>query len=84
MTAASSLARRTINGGTYNPLSRPLYVYVSIDALERPEVRAFIEFYLENAAILAASVGYVGLPQEMYDEALALVANSVARGQVSS
>lgn len=76
-------SEETINAGSYNPLSRPLYIYVSIDALGRPEVRAFINFFLENAASLAASVGYVGLPQEMYDEALALVASSGARSQVS-
>ena len=66
----------TINDGSYTPLSRPLFVYVSVPALEREEVRTFIEFYLRNAADLAASVGYVGLPQSMYDEGLALVANA--------
>ena len=76
-------SEETINSGTYNPLSRPLYIYVNIDALDRPEVHAFIDFYLKNAADLADSVGYVGLPQEMYDEAMALVANSVAKRQVS-
>ena len=65
----------TINNGTYSPLSRPLFIYVSIAALERPEVRAFVDFYLENGESLASSVGYVGLPQEMYNESLDLVAN---------
>ena len=73
----------TINDGTYSPLSRPLYVYVNGDALAREEVRAFVDFYLRNAAWLAASVGYVGLPQEMYDEALALVAKSAEQAKVS-
>ena len=66
----------TINDGSYSPLSRPLFIYVSVDALEREEVRAFVEFYLRNAADLAASVGYVGLPQQMYDDGLTLVANA--------
>ena len=66
----------TINDGSYTPLSRPLFVYVSVPALEREEVRTFIDFYLRNAADLAASVGYVGLPQSMYDEGLAQVANA--------
>ena len=70
----------TINDGSYSPLSRPLYVYVSVAALERAEVRAFIDFYLGNAAELAASVGYVGLPQQLYDDGLALVENSVVNG----
>ena len=67
----------TINDGSYSPLSRPLFIYVNIDALERPEVKAFVEFYMQNGASLASSVGYVGLPQSMYNEALALVANPV-------
>ena len=72
----------TINDGSYSPLSRPLFIYVSVAALEREEVRAFIDFYLRNAANLAASVGYVGLPQHMYDEGLALVANAATNGMV--
>ena len=70
----------TINDGSYSPLSRPLFIYVSVDALEREEVRAFVEFYLRNAADLAASVGYVGLPQQMYDDGLTLVANAATNG----
>ena len=71
----------TINDGSYSPLSRPLFIYVNVDALEREEVRAFIDFYLRNAADLAASVGYVGLPQQMYDEALALVVSAATNGR---
>ena len=67
----------TINDGSYTPLSRPLYIYASIESLNRPEVGAFLRYYLENGPQLAASVGYVGLPQAMYDEGLALVANPV-------
>ena len=69
----------SINDGTYSPLSRPLFIYVSVDALSRDEVRAFVDFYLRNAADLATSVGYVGLPQEMYDDGLELVAESASR-----
>ena len=57
----------TINDGSYAPLSRPLYIYVNKASLERPEVPAFIEFYLRNAPALAAEVGYVALPQADYD-----------------
>jgi len=70
----------TINNGSYSPLGRPLYVYVNTASLRREEVKAFIDFFLENAADLAASVGYVGLPQQMYDDALALVAKSAING----
>ncbi len=72
----------TINDGSYSPLSRPLNIYVSVDALAREEVRAFVDFYLRNAADLAASVGYVGLPQQMYDEGLTLVENAATNGTV--
>ncbi len=67
----------TINTGTYSPLSRPLFIYVNIAAIDRPEVRAFLEFYLQNATELATSVGYVGLPQEIYDREFRLIANPV-------
>lgn len=74
-------SEETINNGTYTPLSRPLYIYVNIPSLSRPEVKAFVDYYLTNAAELAASVGYVGLPQHMYNEGLALVANAAKNGK---
>ena len=63
----------TINDGSYAPLSRPMFIYVKKASLERPEVKAFIEFYLENAPALAAEVGYVALPQADYDAGLAQI-----------
>ena len=57
---------RSINDGTYSPLSRPIFVYLNTDSLERPEVRSFIEFYIDNAAGIANEVGYIELPEEMY------------------
>lgn len=70
----------TINDGSYTPLSRPLFIYVSVAALQREEVRAFVDYYLRNAADLAASVGYVGLPQQMYNDGLMLVEKSAMNG----
>ncbi|GFP26456.1 phosphate transport system substrate-binding protein, partial [Candidatus Hakubella thermalkaliphila] len=61
---------QTINDGTYSPLSRPLFIYVSTKALERPEVQEFVRFYLEKAPVLVPEVGYVALPQADYDAAL--------------
>jgi len=56
----------SINNNTYAPLSRPLFIYPDVDkARERPELKAFIDFYLENAVALASEVGYVGLPDEL-------------------
>jgi phosphate transport system substrate-binding protein len=49
----------TVASGEYQPLSRPLFLYVNRAALNRPEVVAFVQFYLENAAELVPAVGYV-------------------------
>ena len=57
---------RSINDGTYSPLSRPIFVYLNTDSLARPEVRSFVEFYIDNAAGIANEVGYIELPEEMY------------------
>lgn len=70
-------SEETINNGTYQPLSRPLFIYVRKDALDRPEVEAFVNFYLENAGTLAAEVGYVALPDRAYELAKERVAKRV-------
>ena len=56
----------SIENGTYAPLSRPLFIYVSADSIERPEVREFVEFYLDNAAELSQEVGYIKLGDAEY------------------
>lgn len=61
----------TVLAGTYQPLARPIFIYVSKKAAERPEIQAFIEFYLKNAAELSAEVGYVPLSAQAYELALA-------------
>jgi phosphate transport system substrate-binding protein len=58
----------TVLQGTYRPLSRPLYIYVRKDSLERPEVRDFVEFYVEVADELAREVGYVPVPDDVTKE----------------
>lgn len=60
----------TIEGGKYKSLSRPLFIYVSKEALQRPEVEAFVRFYLTEGVALILEVGYVPLGDEAYDEAL--------------
>ena len=59
----------TIKTGTYAPLSRPLFIYVR--KTSRPEVKEFVKFYLDNAAELAAEVGYVPLSPAIYKAAAA-------------
>jgi phosphate transport system substrate-binding protein len=61
---APSLA--TVQDGTYQPLSRPLFVYVSTKSLDRPEIASFVKFYLDNAPKLTAEVGYIPLPADAY------------------
>jgi len=59
--------------GTYQPLSRPIFIYVSKQAADEIDaVQQFVEFYLdpENAETLVAEVGYVPLPTEAYELAL--------------
>lgn len=56
----------TIRIGTYQPLSRPIFIYVAHKAAERPEVQRFVEFYISNADKLAREVGYVGLGDNIY------------------
>ena len=61
----------TVEVGSYLPLARPIFIYVRADTLDdRPEVEAFVKFYLEQAPTLVTAVGYVPLPPEAYDWAL--------------
>ena len=62
-----------IADGTYSPLSRPLFIYVSKTSLERPEVQEFVRFYMEHGAELTAEVGYVPLSAQEYQDNLELV-----------
>jgi phosphate transport system substrate-binding protein len=55
--------------GTYQPLSRPIFIYVNANSLAKPEVKEFTQFYLENAAKLAEEVKYVPLPAHAYKTA---------------
>ena len=69
---APSLA--AIADGSYAPLSRPLFIYVNKDrSQQRAELRAFVEFYMENAAQLTAEIGYVPLSPEDYQNNLAVL-----------
>jgi len=61
----------TIKDGSYKPLSRPLYIYVNKGSLQKPEVKEFVKFYLENAPELVSSVYYVPLTDDKYQQALA-------------
>jgi phosphate transport system substrate-binding protein len=52
--------------GSYQPLSRPIFIYVSVKSLAKPEVREFTEYYMKNSAKIAKEVKYVPLPDKAY------------------
>jgi phosphate transport system substrate-binding protein len=56
----------TVSNGTYSPLSRPLFIYVNSTSVKSPEVIAFVNYYIDNAAVLSEDVGYIPLPDELY------------------
>jgi phosphate transport system substrate-binding protein len=60
----------TVDDGTYQPLARPIFIYVSIEAAERPEVQEFVQFYLNptNAESLVFEVGYIPLSTDLYEQ----------------
>ncbi|MBE7437642.1 MAG: PstS family phosphate ABC transporter substrate-binding protein [Spirochaetales bacterium] len=56
----------TVKDGSYAPLSRPVFIYVNQKAKARPEVDAFVKFYLDNVGKLAGDTGYFPLESERY------------------
>ena len=61
-----SPSAETVRNGTYQPLSRPLFIYVAKKAAERPEVQKFVDAYF-GASALIREVGYVELTPQIYD-----------------
>jgi phosphate transport system substrate-binding protein len=56
----------TINDNSYAPLSRPLFIYPDVGkAKTRPELKAFVDYYLQNTPTLSAEVGYVAMPTDL-------------------
>jgi len=60
--------RVAIEQGLYAPLTRPLFLYINQQSLNRVEVRQFLKFYIETVPELAANVGFVRLPEEIWRE----------------
>ncbi|SFW10772.1 PstS family phosphate ABC transporter substrate-binding protein [Nitrosovibrio sp. Nv17] len=57
---------KTVEEGSYQPLSRPIFIYVNIKSAQRPEIRDFVEFYMRNAATLVKEVKFFPLPAKVY------------------
>jgi phosphate transport system substrate-binding protein len=69
-----------VRKGIYQPLSRPLFIYVSKSALAKPEVKEFAGFYIKNALQLTEEVGYVQLPEKV----MKLAKNRLDSGKAGS
>jgi phosphate transport system substrate-binding protein len=63
-------SRETVENGAYQPLSRPLFIYVNAKSAGKPEVKRFVEFYLAQAPSLVSQVKYVPLPRGAYELAV--------------
>jgi phosphate transport system substrate-binding protein len=60
-------SRETVKNAEYQPLSRPLFIYVNVaNSQNNPMLREFVEFYLEKAPETMRTVGYITLPDEGY------------------
>ena len=64
-------SRETVENGAYQPLSRPMFIYVNAKSAAKSEVKRFVEFYVTQAPTLVPQVKYVPLPREAYDLASA-------------
>ncbi|MDP2823718.1 MAG: PstS family phosphate ABC transporter substrate-binding protein [Sulfuritalea sp.] len=59
-----------VMAGEYEPLARPIFIYVSAKSMDRPEVKEFVEFYLKHGGKLAKEVKYVPLGDADYKHAM--------------
>ena len=64
--SAVAPSMQTVLDGSYQPLARPIFIYVSEKAYQRPDVREFVEFFMKNGSRLSKEVKYVPLPDRAY------------------
>jgi len=74
---AVSPSMESVINGTYQPLARPIFIYVSVKSFAKPEVKEFVGYYLKNGAKLAREVKYVPLPANSY----LVSADHIAKGK---
>ncbi|MDP2793772.1 MAG: PstS family phosphate ABC transporter substrate-binding protein [Sulfurisoma sp.] len=58
---------KVVEDGSYQPLARPIFIYVNAKSLEKPEVKEFVHFYMKHGAKLTKEVKYVALPAKIYE-----------------
>jgi len=68
--AAVSPDEKTVLDGSYQPLARPIFIYVNAKSMAKPEVKEFVEYYMKEGARLAKEVKYVPLPASAYQTGL--------------
>ncbi|MCX8018573.1 MAG: PstS family phosphate ABC transporter substrate-binding protein, partial [Rhodocyclaceae bacterium] len=56
----------TVINGTYQPLARPIFIYVNLKSADKPEVKEFVEYYMKHGEKLTREVKYVPLPAKAY------------------
>jgi len=69
-----SPSEASVLDGSYQPLSRPIFIYVNVKSLAKPEVREFAEYYMKTSAKIAKEVKYVPLPPKAYEIGLEHIA----------
>ena len=67
----------TVLNGSYQPLARPIFIYVNAKSMAKPEVKKFVDFYMANASKMAKEVKYVPLPADAYKTA----SDHIAKGK---
>ncbi len=72
---------KTVEDGTYQPLARPIFIYISKKSLDtKPDVKEFVDFYLKNASKLVKDVKYVALPPGAYS----IGAEHIKKGKIGT
>ena len=61
-------SEETVQDGSYNPLGRELFIYPSDQSLQKPEVKAFVDFYIANVNDIASEIGFIGLTDEQLNQ----------------
>ena len=61
-------SEETVQDGSYNPLGRELFIYPSDKSLQKPEVKAFVDFYIANVNDIASEIGFIGLTDEQLNQ----------------
>ena len=72
---------RSVSRGTYPLLSRPLFLYPSVESLRRPEVRAFVSAYLKDAPLIAVAAGALPVADGVLERGREVIAAELAAGE---